>query len=113
MRGHGRLHIDPLDRTWLRDARPIFRKENVVKGTHTIESKWREADVASLEERIKAISEWLDHTEDLVAMFMDDDVMAQELRSLAGVLRSKKNDIEQKANAIRAELVDQQNGSRG
>jgi len=36
---------------------------------HRVEALWREADAAALEERVKAMRDWLDHTEDLVEMF--------------------------------------------
>ena len=76
-----------------------------VEPKHIIHSEWREADLNALDERIKAISEWLDHTEDLVDMF-GDDLVSTELRSLAGLMKTKRNDFTQKSNELQAALHD-------
>jgi hypothetical protein len=39
---------------------------------HTVDANWREADAIAFETKVKAIEQWLDHTEDLVAMFVDE-----------------------------------------
>lgn len=74
--------------------------------THSVTSKWREAEANALEERVKAISDWLEHTEDLLDIFSDDNESAGELRSVIGLVRMRSNDLQQKAEKIRAELAD-------
>ena len=80
-------------------------KEQLQK--HTVETNWRETDAAALEERAKAIADWLDHTEDLIKMFGDNGEATQELRSVTGLVKKVRNDISDKAETIRAELAEQ------
>jgi hypothetical protein len=109
VRGCGRPLLAPLERTRMRDTQ-IIRKENVAKATdlikHTLSANWRESDAVSFERRVTAINDWLEHTEDLVLMCRDDEVLATELRSVAGVLKSRRSDFLQKAAQLRAELID-------
>lgn len=74
---------------------------------HTVESKWREADAVALDERVTAISDWLEHTEDLVNMFKHEERIAAELRGAAGSLRTRRNDFSSEAAGLRAELKDE------
>lgn len=72
--------------------------------SHSIGTNWRDRDAEALEERVTAISDWLDHTEDLTAMLGDDDPATTELRTMSGILKTRRNDFRSKANALRAEL---------
>jgi hypothetical protein len=72
---------------------------------HTVEAKWRAADATAYEERVKAISDWLEHTEDLLALFKHDEESAQVLRSTAGMMKTKKSDFSDKAEDLRAQLA--------
>ena len=69
---------------------------------HTVDAKWRDADAAAFETRVQAVNDWLEHTEDLVEMFKDDTTIPSELRSVAGTLRSRRDDFETSANRLRA-----------
>ena len=73
---------------------------------HTVDADWRAADAQALEIRVRAVTEWLDHTEDLVEMFDEDKTIASELRGVAGTLRSRRNDFESAAEKLRAETND-------
>lgn len=73
---------------------------------HPINTKWRESEATTLELRVSAINEWLNHTEDLVKMFEGDAPVASELRGAAGTLRSKRNDFDTAAGKLRAEMND-------
>jgi len=77
--------------------------------THRVEALWREADAAALEERVKAMRDWLDHTEDLVEMFKDDDSVATELRGVSGFIRTRRNDLTSEAQALWAKSHDRRN----
>jgi hypothetical protein len=78
-----------------------------VKDTnHVVGANWREADATALEERVRALKDWLDHTEDLLDMFKNDDKIATELRTTAGIVRTKRNDFTSEAEALRARLFD-------
>jgi hypothetical protein len=79
---------------------------------HTVGAKWREADAAALEERVKAINDWVDHTEDLVKMLEDDENAATELRGTAGNIRKMRDDFSTKAEKLRAELAEQSGQKR-
>lgn len=74
---------------------------------HEVRASWRELDARAAEERAKALSDWLEHTEDLIAMFGEAEKATKELRSVAGIVRMRLNDFTQKANELRAELLDQ------
>jgi len=76
-----------------------------VDNLHTIDANWREAQAIAFEERAKAVSHWLDHTEDLVAMFETDETIASELRSVAGTLRARRNDFDSAAEKLRSDLI--------
>ena len=67
---------------------------------------WRAADAAALEERVTAIQIWIVHTENLLAMFENEEEILKELRSVAGRVRAKSSDLREKAEKIRAELAD-------
>jgi hypothetical protein len=75
---------------------------------HSVRAKWREADAAALDERVIGINDWLDHTEDLIAMFEfnEDDKLPTELQSVAGLVRSRRNDLVQASDALKATLMD-------
>jgi hypothetical protein len=73
---------------------------------HEVSVEWRAADAVAAEERAKSIGYWLEHTNDLLLMFKDDEVISSELRGLSGRLRSKVNDFTTKAETIRIDLTD-------
>ena len=73
---------------------------------HVVESKWREADAEAKAERVIAIMAWLDHTTDLVEMLADDEALSGELRGMAGTLRTKRNDISNEVEKLKAEMAD-------
>lgn len=73
--------------------------------THVVESRWRETDAAALEARVETLSEWLDHTEDLVEMFDGDEALASQLRGLSGLVRTRRSDISNEAGKIRADIL--------
>lgn len=72
---------------------------------HTIETNWRENDATALEERVLALNQWLDHTEDIIEMLEGDKEVVIALRSLAGLIRSRRDDIGNEASKLRAALV--------
>lgn len=72
---------------------------------HTIETNWRENDATALEERVLALNQWLDHTEDIIEMLEGDKEVVISLRSLAGLIRSRRDDIGNEASKLRAALV--------
>ena len=74
------------------------------KSMGAFESKWREADVAALDARVIGITEWLNHTDNLIAIFADDEKVTKELRSAASLVRMHLSDISSKADEVRAEL---------
>jgi hypothetical protein len=74
---------------------------------HTVEAQWREANVNVLLERVHAIDDWLEHTIDLEELFEEDERLSTQLRSLAALLRSRRNDISSEAETLRAKLADQ------
>jgi hypothetical protein len=65
---------------------------------------WRKADAAALDARVIAISDWLNHTDNLIALFKDDEETAKQLRGVAGQVRMRCNDISSRADEVRAEL---------
>lgn len=71
---------------------------------HGVETLWREADVAALDARVIAISDWLNHTDNLIAIFVDDEKVVKELRGAASLVRMRCNDIASKVEEVRAEL---------
>lgn len=58
---------------------------------------------SALEHKVLAINEWLHHTEDLEAMFEDDDIVESALRGAAGILRSRRDDLKGAARKLRSE----------
>ena len=72
--------------------------------THTVGATWRDADAEALEERAHAIEDWLDHTEDLVAMLKNDTKLTAELRGLAGNLKTRRDDFNSQAVELRSEM---------
>lgn len=72
--------------------------------SHSVEANWRESDAIALEQRVTAITDWLDHTEDLISMLNGDNKVVTDLRMVSGILRSRKNDFNAQAAALRTEL---------
>jgi len=72
--------------------------------SHTVNADWREADAAALEARAKGIDDWLDHTQDLVAMLRSDSKLIAELRSMAGSLKTRRDDFNAQAAELRTEM---------
>jgi len=72
--------------------------------SHTINANWREADAIALEARAKGIDDWLDHTEDLVDMLRSDSKLIAELRSMAGSLKTRRDDFNTQAAELRTEM---------
>jgi hypothetical protein len=75
------------------------------KEIHVVSIKWREADASALDERVVGMNDWLDHTEDLIAMFGDDE-LATELRSMVGLVKTRRNDVSQAADTLKAIIID-------
>lgn len=71
---------------------------------HVVDIRWLDAEALSLETKVSAINEWLDHTEFLVRVFEGDDAITPELRGVAGTLRSRRNDFDTAAAKLREEL---------
>ncbi len=78
----------------------------MTRAPHTIETNWREIDATALEERVVALNEWLDHTNDMIEMLEEDNEVVTLSRSLAGLVRSRRNDISQEAERLRAAILD-------
>lgn len=72
---------------------------------HAVEAQWRETEAAALYEKVRAIKDWLEHTEDLQAMFALDEEAVKELRSVSGLVRMRRDDLSHKADLIKAELA--------
>lgn len=91
---------DPYD---FRDP-PYLLREEIMENTfqHTVDSVWRGAEAVALETKVTAINDWIEHTEDLVEMFEADEEVKSQLRSTAGVLRSRRNDFDTSAARLRA-----------
>lgn len=77
---------------------------------HVVQANWRTADVVALSERIFAVHDWLEHTDDLLAMFSDQTEIATELRSIAARMRTARDDFTHRADELKAQLVDQNGG---
>lgn len=71
---------------------------------HKVNIQWRVAQISALEMKADAINEWLDHTEDLVKMFDNDNTITSALRGVAGTMRTQRNDLDTAAGKLRAEL---------
>lgn len=65
-----------------------------------IEQKWKTADAEALQERVNAIDYWLAHTENILEMFPRDDAVCRELRSVAGLLRTRKGDLDSEISTL-------------
>jgi hypothetical protein len=76
---------------------------------HKVNIHWRAAEINSLETRAIAINEWLDHTEDLVRMFDNNNAITSALRGVAGTMRTQRNDLDTAAGKLRAELESLEN----
>jgi carbamoylphosphate synthase large subunit len=84
----------------------IFREDDMSDTVHIVTADWREADAIAIERRVQAIEDWLDHTEDLALMFGQEEGVAQDLRIIVSNIKSRRNDLAQRAAALRAELID-------
>jgi hypothetical protein len=78
----------------------------MTRSPHTLETNWREIDASALEERVIALNEWLDHTEDMIEMLKNDKEVATSSRSLAGLIRSRRDDIANAAANLRAAILE-------
>jgi len=52
------------------------REETLEDNLHVINANWRESEANTLESKVDAINEWLEHTEDLVKMFDNDKTVS-------------------------------------
>ena len=66
---------------------------------------WRENDASAIEERVEVMNRWLDHTQDLYEMLENDEEVRLKLLSLAGLIRSRRNDLTSAAGRLRAEIL--------
>jgi len=68
---------------------------------------WRELEAVALDARSQACGDWLDRTDDLIdaATRHGDDKLAAELRSVAALVRDRRNELNSTSRALRtAEL---------
>jgi len=65
---------------------------------------WRQAMADSLDAHVAAIDGWLDATDDLEAMFAADPTVAHELRTVAAIVRGRRNDFAQTSVQLRAAI---------
>lgn len=66
---------------------------------------WRENDASAIDERVEVMNHWLDHTQDLYEMLENDEEVRLKLLSLAGLIRSRRNDLTSAAGRLRAEIL--------
>jgi hypothetical protein len=59
-----------------------------------LEQKWKIADAEARQEHVNAIDHWLAHTENLLEMFEADKGICTELRTVSGLLKTRKGDLE-------------------
>jgi hypothetical protein len=82
----------------------------MIREPHKIDTKWREADIAALEERVVVLNQLLDHIADTIEMLDDTNEIDKEimtrLRSFEGIIRSRRNDISDRAERLKMALVD-------
>lgn len=72
---------------------------------HTVSGDWRQARVAERLATATAIDELLAHVADVEAALADDRI-GHAARSLAALLRSRRDELWHEARAIDAELVE-------
>lgn len=72
---------------------------------HTVDTAWRENDATALLERVTALNELLEHMEDITEMLRDDEEIVTRLRSLGGLIRSRRNDIATEAEKLRVAII--------
>lgn len=72
---------------------------------HTLETNWRENDASAMEARVEALNHWLEHTEDVIEMLENDEEVRVKLLGLAGLIRSRRNDLTSAAGKLRAEAI--------
>ena len=65
-----------------------------------IEQKWKLADAEARQERVNAIDHWLAHTENLLEMLSQDEAIQRDLRSVVGLLKTRKGDLESEILAL-------------
>jgi hypothetical protein len=58
-----------------------------------VEQKWKQSDAEALQERVNAIDYWLAHSENILDMFPRDDAIGRELRSVVGLMKTRKGDL--------------------
>jgi phosphopantetheine adenylyltransferase len=88
---------------WLRDAHSYLERKILESNVNIIDTMWREAEIFTLEMRIKSINNWLEHTDNLVKLFENDQMLATELRGMAGIVRSRRNDFDAEMLKLKAE----------
>lgn len=68
---------------------------------HTIETTWRGARVAELEATAEAVDQLLAHLTD-VELALDDEKIGTPARSLAALLRSRRDELRHEARRLEA-----------
>jgi len=65
-----------------------------------IDQKWKQYDAEALQERVNAIDYWLAHSENILEMFPQDEAIGRELRSVIGLMKTRKGDLNSEIMAL-------------
>jgi hypothetical protein len=60
---------------------------------HVLETNWKEVEILALQEKINAIMDWIEHNDDMLEIFEYDDEAAADLRAVASLMKSRRNDF--------------------
>jgi hypothetical protein len=70
--------------------------------SHILETNWRQVEVMAILEKVNAINDWLDHNEDLIAIFEGESEILTELRGIGALVRTSRDDLLAKAETKKA-----------
>lgn len=71
------------------------------RAPHVLETNWKEVEILALQEKIHAIMDWIEHNDDLLEIFENDEEVAAHLRSVASLMKSRRNDLVSKIEGER------------
>jgi hypothetical protein len=63
---------------------------------HILETNWKQVEILALQEKVNAIMDWIEHNDDLLEIFEKDDEVAADLRAVAALMKSRRDDIASK-----------------
>jgi hypothetical protein len=71
----------------------VGKRNNYGKSAACVGDELEEVEILAIQEKVRAIMDWIEHTDDLLEIFEKDEEVASDLRAVASLMKSRRDDF--------------------